>query len=122
MRVVIGRQPGVENVVVSLERAMVDVTLRPGNTMTLKELRDHIKSGGFAGREAEVTVEGTLVERDGALLLQVTGTEATLALAAHPDHAAGLTEARALATASRPVQLTGRVDAGTEILKVRTAK
>ena len=114
MRVVILRVPGVERVDVSLERALVDVRLRPGNTLTLAELRAMIKSGGFTGKEADVTVDGTLAMRDGTLVLDVTGTKSTLTLEDAKDLAGRPT--------GSAVQITGRVEAGKDTLKVKTVR
>ena len=106
--------PGVESVDVSLERATTDVRLKPGNTVTLAQLRQIIKSNGFNAREAEVTVDGTLAQRSGAVVLEVTGTGTSLAL----ENAQELAK-RASGSA---VKVTGRVETGTEVLKVRSVK
>jgi copper chaperone CopZ len=65
VRVAIRKLPGVESVDVSLERAITDVRLKPGNTLTLGQLRQIIKSNGFNAKEATVTAVGSLTQRDG---------------------------------------------------------
>lgn len=66
---------GVESVDVSLERASAAINLRPGNRITLTQLRQIIKNNGFSAKEATVTVVGTLTERGGKPALTVTGTD-----------------------------------------------
>jgi hypothetical protein len=66
---------GVESVDVSLERASAAINLRPGNRITLAQLRRIIKNNGFSAKEATVTVVGTLTERGGKPALSVTGTD-----------------------------------------------
>ena len=75
---------GVESVNISLERALTDVQLRPGNSITLEQLRTIIKNNGFTTRDATVTVVGTLIERGGQPALEVTGTNNVMLIAADP--------------------------------------
>ncbi len=82
MRVAIKKVPGVETIDVSLERAVADVRLRPGNTLTLPQLRQIIKDNGFTSREATVDVVGTLVDRRGKPALNVTGTDIVIEITA----------------------------------------
>ena len=53
--------PGVETVEVSLTKASTDIRFRPGNTVTLAQLRDVIKKGGFKAGEVQITAQGKLV-------------------------------------------------------------
>ena len=50
----------------SLERASAVIALRPGNRITLPQLRQIIKNNGFTAKEATVTVAGTVIERGGS--------------------------------------------------------
>jgi hypothetical protein len=75
VRVAVRKVEGVESVDVSLERASAAITLRPGNRITLPQLRQIIKNNGFTAKEATVTVLGTLTERGGKPALSVTGTD-----------------------------------------------
>ncbi len=72
MRVAIRKLPGVESVDVSLERAMTDIRLKPNNTVTMAQVRQIIKSGGFNAKEATVTAAGTLIERAGKPAVNVS--------------------------------------------------
>ncbi|HEU4889981.1 MAG TPA: hypothetical protein VFT47_00430 [Vicinamibacterales bacterium] len=53
---------GVESVDVSLERASVMIGLRPGNRITLPQLRQIIRNNGFSAKDATVTAIGTVIE------------------------------------------------------------
>ena len=86
---------GVESVDVSLERASAAINLRPGNRITLAQLRQIIKNNGFSAKEATVTVVGTLTERGGKPALTVSGTDVVWLLtsgntAAYADAAQGV--------------------------------
>ena len=111
MRVAIRKIDGVESVEVSLERGQASIGLRPGNRVTLAQLRQLVKNSGFNSREAAVTVIGELRQDASGPSLAVTGTDVVLALL--PDNArpavyAGVRER--LAAGSRPpVALDGVV-------------
>jgi copper chaperone CopZ len=75
VRVAVRKLDGVESVEVSLERAAAAINLRPGNRITLSQLRQIIKNNGFTAKEATVTVVGMLTERGGKPALSVTGTD-----------------------------------------------
>jgi hypothetical protein len=64
VRVAVQKLAGVESVNVSLERASAEIQLRPGNSITLEQLRRIIENNGFAAKEATVTVTGKLIERN----------------------------------------------------------
>ena len=61
VRVAVQKLPGVESVDVSLERASTDIQLRAGNAITLQQLREVIKKGGFKSGEVQIAATGTLV-------------------------------------------------------------
>jgi len=75
VRVAVRKLEGVESVTVSLERASAAIALRPGNRITLPQLRQIIKNNGFTAKDAAVTVIGTLTERGGKPALTVTGSD-----------------------------------------------
>ena len=81
MRVGVGKRDGVESVDVSLERASVTIGLRPGNRITLPQLRQTIRNIGFRAKDATVTAIGTVIERGGKPALSVTGTDVVWLLA-----------------------------------------
>ena len=112
MRVAVQKLSGVESVTVSLERASTDIQLRPGNTVTLDQLRTIIKNNGFTAKEATVTVVGKLIERGGQPALDVTGTNMVMLVAADPKQAAAFAqvEERLRAQPGAVVQLIGIVE------------
>jgi hypothetical protein len=111
VRVALQKLAGVEAVDVSLERAVVDVRLRAGNTITLAQLRGIIKSNGFSSRDAAVTAVGTLAQAGGNAVLEVTGTKVVMRIDADPATPAAFQQIqRDLPTAgSRSAELTGIV-------------
>jgi hypothetical protein len=70
----------VENVNVSLEKGLATVTLKPGNTTTLKQLQDAIAKNGFTMKRSEASVVGKLLNSAGKLQLQVSGSNDLLQL------------------------------------------
>ena len=88
MRVAVQKLSGVESVNVSLERASTDIQLRPGNSITLEQLRSIIKNNGFTAKDATVTVVGKLIERGGQPALEVTGTNTVMLIVADPKQPA----------------------------------
>jgi hypothetical protein len=104
--------PGVESINVSLERASADIQLRPGNSITLAQLRSIIKNNGFTAKEATVTVVGKLIERGGQPALDVTGTDTVFLIAPDPKQPAIFKqiEERQRAKAPGAVELTGLME------------
>ena len=86
MRVAVKKLPGVQSVDVSLGRAVTEIRLNPGNTVTLAQLRKILKDGGFNSGAADVDVMGTLTQRDGAPTLLVSGTTEAFRLIADPKN------------------------------------
>jgi len=104
---------GVESVDVSLERASAAINLRPGNRITLAQLRQIIKNNGFTAKEATVTVVGTLTERGGKPALTITGTDAVWLIAPGAANDAAYADAmqRVKAHESGAVEAVGTVAA-----------
>ena len=116
MRVAVRKVEGVESVDVSLERASAAITLRPGNRITLPQLRQIIKNNGFSAKEAAVTVVGTLTERGGKPALSVTGTDVVWLIAPRAPNDAAYDDAmqRVKAHQSAPIEVIGTVAAPTD--------
>jgi hypothetical protein len=117
VRVAVQKLPGVESVNVSLERASTEIQLRPGNSITLDQLRSIIKNNGFTAKEATVTVVGKLIERGGQLALEVTGTNTVMLIVADPKQPAIFKQAqeRLLAKASDVIRITGMVETNSNL-------
>lgn len=71
---------GVESARVSLKEGLTVLELRPGNTVTLAQLRTVIKHNGFVSKDAQIVARGT--PRNGGF--EVSGTGERLTLAAAP--------------------------------------
>ncbi len=113
MRVAVRKLEGIESVTVSLERASAAIALRPGNRITLPQLRQIIKNNGFTAKEATVTVAGTVIERGGKPALSVTGTDIVWLLAPRAANDAAFADAteRAKAHQTGPIEAVGTVAA-----------
>ena len=85
MRVSFKAVPGVDSVNVSLEKGLANVTLKPGNTTTLKQLQDAIAKNGFTMKRAEASVVGKITNNAGKLQLQVNGSNDVLQLVSAHD-------------------------------------
>jgi copper chaperone CopZ len=81
--VAIKKLDGVESVDVSLERASADIRLKPGNAITLPQLRRIIRQAGYPTKDARVDARGTIVERNGRPTLDLQNGS-FLELAARP--------------------------------------
>jgi hypothetical protein len=75
--------PAVTQVRVSLNDGLTILDLKPGNTVTLKELRQIIKNNGFVSKEATVTARGSASTDQKTFT--VDGTNEQLPLAASPQ-------------------------------------
>ena len=116
MRVAVRKLEGVDSVEVSLERASAAIVLRPGNRLTLPQLRQIIKNNGFVAKEATVTAVGTVIERGGKPALSVTGTDIVWLLAPRAANDAAYADAaqRAKAHQTGPIEAAGTVAAPTD--------
>jgi copper chaperone CopZ len=108
--VAIKKLDGVESVDVSLEKATADIHLKPGNAITLPQLRRIIRQSGYPTKDAHVDARGTFVDRNGKPALDLQNGS-VLELEAKPS-----------APVSGIVDVTGvsrAVDKEREILTVR---
>jgi copper chaperone CopZ len=80
VRVSVKSVAGVESVDVSLAKGLASVKMKPGNTVTLKQLQSAITKNGFTMKDSTVTVEGTVVVEAGRVQLKVSGSNEMLNL------------------------------------------
>lgn len=80
MRVSLKAVPGVDTVNVSLEKGLATVTLKPGNTTTLKQLQDAIAKNGFTMKQSDMVAIGTVMNSAGKTQFQITGSNDVLQL------------------------------------------
>ncbi len=99
---------GVETVSVSLNEGLVALTLRPGNDVTLQEIREAIRESGFSAETATITVSGTLAREDGQWVL--TSTSGTRYLLEQPATKVSDVDS----SAPEQVTVTGTVPEGEE--------
>lgn len=80
---------GVDTVVVTLKEGHARLTLKPGNKVTLNELRKLIERNGFTPRGATVTAEAEEVtSANGATQIRVTAANETFPIASATSDAA----------------------------------
>ena len=116
MRVAVRKLPGVQSVDVSLERAVTEIRLTDGNTVTLAQLRKILKDGGFNSGAADVEVVGTLVQRDGAPTIAVANTTEAFRIVSDPKNPEPFKWVTAAVGKPGSVVLSGRI--GTDALFV----
>ena len=85
MSVSIQKIPGVESVNVGINRGLVTVTLKPGNTVTMEQIRKAILNDAFTPKEAHIVAVGQLVSQNGKLQFRVAGTNETFPVASTPQ-------------------------------------
>ena len=76
------KNPAVAQVRVSLKDGLTVLDLKPGNSATIAELRQIIKSNGFVSKEVNALARGTVSQDRKAFV--VSGTNERLALASAP--------------------------------------
>jgi copper chaperone CopZ len=94
---------GVDAVDVSLEKGLAVVKLKPGNTVTLKQLQEAIIKNGFTMKQSTATIAGQFVLEAGKPLIKISGSNDVLTLI--PD-SQGAPDARALSGKAVLVQGT----------------
>lgn len=80
MRVSLKAVPGVESVEVSLEKGLAVVKMKPGNSVSFKQLNEAIAKNGFTMKDSVATVAGTVDESNGKAVLRVSGSSDVLTL------------------------------------------
>jgi hypothetical protein len=123
VRVAVRKQLGVVSVKVSLERAMTEIRLNEKNAVTLTQLRQILKNGGFTSGAAEIEAIGTLGLKDNVLILTVLGTREEFRLFEDAAHPSAIVEARRIPNQSPlpTVVVLGAVENGHD-LKVRSVR
>jgi len=73
------KMDGVESVKVSLNNGKAYLELAKNNNLSLRQIQAEVKKNGFSAKNAEIVINGKLVEQDGNYVIQ-TGKE-TFAIA-----------------------------------------
>ena len=79
---------GVQSVVVSLNKGMATVKLKPGNTVAVPQLWKLLREQGYTPKTTTVSVRGEVANAQGRLQLKVSGTKDLIALTADPKNPA----------------------------------
>ena len=98
------RLDGVETADVSLNEGRVRIELAHQNVVTVSQLRRAIRDQGFSPKEATLTVSANIVIRDGAIIAEVPGSEASYTLTAEDE-----VRARLMNAAGTTVTVRGQV-------------
>ena len=69
-----------ESVEVSLENGLAVVKMKPGNSVSFKQLNEAISKNGFTMKDSVATVAGTVGESNGKAVLRVSGSNDVLTL------------------------------------------
>ena len=85
MSVSIQELEGVKSVKVSLNKGLVSIELKPGNTVTLSAVRQAIKNDAFTPKDAKVVAVGDLTADGRTLRFKILGTSEAFPVAARPD-------------------------------------
>jgi hypothetical protein len=87
VRVSLKSVAGVESVDVSLEKGLAAVKMKPGNTVTLKQLNGAIAKNGFTMKDSTATIAGTVITTGDKVTLRVSGSNDVLQLVPQSDTA-----------------------------------
>lgn len=85
MSVSIGKIAGVESVHVFLNKGLVDIKLKPGNTVKIDQIRKAIENDAFTPKAARVVAVGQIISQGGKLQFKLAGTNETFPIA-HTPH------------------------------------
>ena len=100
-----------DSVAVSLNQGLATVKLKPGNTVTMEQLRKAVEKNGFVTKQAEVIVRGQLLF-SGKPQLKVLGTDETYDLT--PASANGSIPANWQELSGKTVIVNGTVPAASK--------
>jgi hypothetical protein len=76
---------GIASVDVSLDKGLATVKLKPGNSVTLKQLHDAIAKNGFTMKQSHIVAAGKVVQTTSGAKFQISGSNDLLSLL--PDSA-----------------------------------
>jgi copper chaperone CopZ len=71
---------GVSSVDVSLDKGLATVKLKPGNSVTLKQLQDAITRNGFTMKHSHIIAAGNVIQAGGTTKFRISGSNETLNL------------------------------------------
>lgn len=79
--------PGVESTEVRLNEGRAIIRLKPGNAITIAQIRRSVERNGFTPQQAVISAEADVIARGDKLQLRIRGTTDTydIASTAHAD-------------------------------------
>jgi hypothetical protein len=80
VRVSLKSVAGVDAVDVSLEKGIAMVKMKPGNTVTLKQLQEAVTKNGFTMKQSTATIAGQISAENGNPQLKISGSNDVLTL------------------------------------------
>jgi copper chaperone CopZ len=89
--VAIKKVEGIDDVNVSLNEGNASIKLKPGNTVTVEQVREIVRKNGFTPKDATAKVA-----------LQVNGSDSVMLLTGHERELAGLKGKKVLASVTFP--------------------
>ena len=99
---------GVESATFRTKDSVAVLELKPGNTVTLGEIRDAVKRMGYTPAGAKVIVRGEARKEPGKWILRVTGVDAEYPLVGQEIREGGaIVVEGSLAEPSGPLNVTG---------------
>ena len=97
MSVAIKKVEGVEDVNVSLNEGHANIKLKPGNKVTVEQVREIVRKNGFTPKDTTAKVAGTIIERNRSPAMQVDGLNSVMLLAGHEKEVSALMGKKVLA-------------------------
>ncbi|MDX1767149.1 MAG: heavy metal-associated domain-containing protein [Arenibacter troitsensis] len=79
------KMDGLQNVRVSLNDGKAYIELSKNNSLGLKQIQEEVKKNGFSAKNAEVVIEGKLINKDDSLELQTNNETYTIVKGAPND-------------------------------------
>ena len=104
---------GVEQSEVSLNKSLITMKLKPGNTLSIPQLWKLIRDKGYTPKETIISARGDLFNGPGGLQLKVSGTNDVLTLASDPKSAGAW--AAAIGGVGRAVTVEGVMTPGKDL-------
>jgi copper chaperone CopZ len=125
VRVAVKSISGVESVDVSLNKGLANISLKPGNTVRVKQLLDAISKNGFTTKQSKLELIGIPILEAGGLRLKVSGTDESFNVtgdAAVIERARGMVGKRVAVSGAIPEVPKGKLPETLRLNSIELAK
>lgn len=117
--------PGVESATVSLNEGRAVIELKPGNAITMAQIRQGVERNGFTPQQSAINAQADVIATGNRLQLKISGTNDTYEIASTP-HADGVLQ-QLKKSAGQKVVIEGMIPArkdpkATPIIQVNSVK